>query len=524
MPLRIECNCATNISIVFSAWTAGLSMHLKCGFKGLVAFHIVVAGTLTDRKGWSSMSNIFKPGHNCWRVAHAKRSAVLIDGENYFRAVRKSLAQARQRVMLLGWDFDERVEMHDTVEQPEGPLRIGDYFDWLLKKNPDLDIYLLRWDTGALKSLFRFNGLKTLIRWYFHPRVHFKLDSHHPVGAAQHQKVIVIDEDTAFCGGIDVTNNRWDRRSHEDSQALRRQPDGNDAGPWHDAAMVMQGEIAQTLSEYAEQHWRDAGGKKLKAVTAKADCWPQGLKADFSDCPIAVARTLAEMDEQQGIQEIEKLCLDLIAGARKFIYAESQYFASARIAAAIGKRLSEADGPEIIVINPESAEGWLESQIMDSARARLFEAVRRQDQYGRFRMLHPFTAEGTPIYVHAKILIVDDQFIRIGSSNFNNRSLGFDSECDVALDASAIADSAAAEQIESIRNDLLAEHLGRDERDVRTLIADTGSLIATIEELGKEGRRLRPYQIPDIDAVDAWLADNDILDPRRADDVFAGIL
>jgi len=46
------------------------------------------------------MSQMFKPGKNCWRVEHAERAAVLIDGENYFRAVRKSLAQAKQRVML----------------------------------------------------------------------------------------------------------------------------------------------------------------------------------------------------------------------------------------------------------------------------------------------------------------------------------------------------------------------------------------------------------------------------------------
>jgi len=470
------------------------------------------------------MSNIFKPGHNCWRVEQANRSAILIDGENYFRAVRKSLVQARQRVMLLGWDFDERVEMHDTVEQPDGPLRIGDYFDWLLKNNRDLDIYLLRWDTGALKALLRINSVMTLIRWFFHPRVHFKLDAHHPVGAAHHQKVIVIDEDTAFCGGIDVTNGRWDTRSHEDSHEHRRQPDGKDAGAWHDAAMVVQGDIARALSEYAEQHWQDAGGKRLKAVTASADCWPKGLDADFSDCPIAIARTLAEMGGQQGVHEIENLYVDIIASAKDFIYAESQYFASARIAAALAERLSEADGPEIIIINPESAEGWLESQVMDSTRARLFEAVRARDQYDRFRIFHPFTTEGTPIYVHAKILIVDDRFIRIGSSNLNNRSLGFDSECDVAIDASAIADEAAKQQIEDIRNDLLAEHLGQELCDVRSSIADTGSLIATIETLGKAGSRLRPYQTPDIDVVEAWLAENDILDPNRADDTFAGII
>lgn len=474
------------------------------------------------------MSNIFKPGKNCWRVEHADRSAVLIDGENYFRAVRKSLAQAKQRIMLLGWDFDERVEMHDTSEQPDGPLQVGAYFDWLLKKNRDLDIYVLRWDTGALKSFLRFNGLLTLARWYFHPRVHFKLDAHHPVGAAHHQKIIVIDEDTAFCSGIDIANNRWDTRAHEESQGQRRQPDGNDAGPWHDAAMAVQGDVARALSEYAEQHWRDAGGKKVKAVTARADCWPEGLDADFTDCPLAIARTLPEMDDQQPVREIENLGVDLIAAAEKYIYVESQYFASSTIARAIADRLSEPAGPEVIIVNPQSAEGWLEAEIMNSSRARLYEAVKARDKYDRFRMFHPFNAEGTPIYVHAKILIVDDRYIRIGSSNFNNRSLGFDSECDVAIDASATNGEMVSGQIARIRNDLLAEHMGSDESNVRKILAETGSLIATIEAFQKSGQKhggsLRLYETPDINDVEAWLAENDILDPKRADDVFAGII
>ncbi|WP_367947457.1 phospholipase D-like domain-containing protein [Sphingopyxis sp. BSNA05] len=383
---------------------------------------------------------------------------------------------------------------------------------------------MLRWDTGALKSFFRVNGLMTLLRWYFHPRVHFKLDSHHPVGAAHHQKVIVIDEDTAFCSGIDVTNNRWDTRAHEDNHDHRLQPDGHDAGPWHDAAMVVQGKVASALAEYAVQHWRAAGGKKTKRVTAKDDCWPANLDPDFTDCPIAIARTLPEMDDQQGVHEIEALCVDLIAAAQDHIYAESQYFASAKIAAAIAARLSEPDGPEVIIINPESAEGWLESEIMDSTRARLVEALRARDKYDRFRMFHPFNEAGTPIYVHAKILIIDDRYIRIGSSNFNNRSLGFDSECDVAIDASVIADGTVPAQIARVRNDLLAEHLGQEVDVVRESMEKTNSLIKTIEALNSPGRELRPYQTADIGAVEAWLSENDILDPRRADDVFAGIM
>ncbi|WP_246218635.1 phospholipase D-like domain-containing protein [Parasphingorhabdus halotolerans] len=457
-------------------------------------------------------------------MEHAKRASVLIDGENYFRAVRKSMARANKRIMLLGWDFDARIEMHDTTEQHEGPLRIGDYFDWLLKNNRDLNIYILRWNTGAIKSFFRGSSLLTLIRWYFHRRVHFKLDGHHPAGAAHHQKVVAIDEDTAFCSGIDVTNDRWDTRAHEQDQKERKQPDGKDAGPWHDAAMAVQGDVAKALAEFAEQHWHDAGGKKLCDGNSGTDCWPGDLEPDFSDCSMAISRTLPEMDDQKPAREIEQLYLDLIGAAQKYIYAESQYFASAKIAGAISLRLQEVDGPEVIIINPETSDGWLESEIMDSTRARLFEAVKMRDVHDRFRIFHPVNDVGTPIYVHAKILIIDDRIIRVGSSNFNNRSLGFDSECDVTLEASSSSGEATTNSIGRIRNDLISEHLGSTETKVCAKIAETQSLIATIGALRKPGRTLRIYQTPDLTQVQQWLAENDILDPKRADDAFAGII
>src|SRR5690606_25395620 len=104
-----------------------------------------------------------------------------------------------------------------------------------------------------------------------------------------------------------------------------------------------------------------------------------------------------------------------------------QYFASRKIARAIAQRLREADGPEIVVVNPDTAEGWLEPIAMDSARARLVEALQRLDEHGRFRLYHPQTQGGQAIYVHAKILVVDDRLFRVGSSNFNNRSMRLDS-------------------------------------------------------------------------------------------------
>ncbi|MCE3544068.1 hypothetical protein LXJ56_28215, partial [Escherichia coli] len=81
--------------------------------------------------------------------------------------------------------------------------------------------------------------------------------------------------------------------------------------------------------------------------------------------------------------------------------------------------LDEVDGPEIVIVNPETAQGWLEPLAMDTARARLVEALRRRDRHGRLRLYHPYTRGGAPIYCHAKITVVDDTQLRIGSANIN---------------------------------------------------------------------------------------------------------
>src|SRR5690606_18641475 len=142
-------------------------------------------------------------------------------------------------------------------------------------------------------------------------------------------------------------------------------------------------------------------------------------------------RTLPKMSNQEAIHEIETAWLDMIGHAKRMIYAESQYFASRKIAHAIAQRLLEENPPEIIIVTPHSAEGWLEPIAMNTARAKLMEALQRLDRNRRLRMFHPQTEGGEPIYVHAKVMVVDDEVLRVGSSNFNNRSMRLDTECDV---------------------------------------------------------------------------------------------
>jgi len=108
--------------------------------------------------------------------------------------------------------------------------------------------------------------------------------------------------------------------------------------------------------------------------------------------------------------------------------------------------------------------------------------------------------------------VVDDDVIRIGSSNFNNRSMRLDTECDVT-----IADEGP--RIAAIRDDLLAEHLAVDVAQVSEGVARDG-LIATIERLRSDGKTLIPYEILDLNDVQAWLAENEVLDPEGPAEMF----
>ncbi|WP_206245263.1 phospholipase D-like domain-containing protein [Novosphingobium terrae] len=465
---------------------------------------------------------LLETGRNCWRVEAAARASVIIDADDYFKAARAAMLKAKKQILLVGWDFDARIRFGGDIDDG-APNRVGAFLSWLVRRTPGLQIYILRWDTGAIKTLFHGQTLLRIAQWLRDPNIHFRLDAHHPPAGSHHQKVVVIDDDVAFCGGIDMTARRWDTREHADTEARRVDPDGKAYGPWHDASTLLQGPVAAALGDMCRERWTISGGDRIAPVAQGADCWPDETEADFLNVEVGIARTVPDMADQQPSHEIEDLYVDLIARAKRWVYAESQYFASRKVAEAIAKRLAEADGPEFVIVHPTSAQGWLEPVAMDSARARLVEALREGDPHGRLRLYHPFTAQGEPIYVHAKVTVIDDTVLRVGSSNFNNRSLRLDTECDAVIDAGRPANTQAVHAIAGIRNSLLAEHLGTDCQTIETTIERTGSLIATVEQLRGEGRSLRPYEVPDLDAVRTWLADNKILDPEGPGEMFEAL-
>lgn len=457
----------------------------------------------------------------CWRRVHADRFALIVDAADYFAQLKAAMVRARQRVMLIGWDFDTRVRLDPEGEPGAWPDKLGSFISTLVQRRPELQVHVLKWDLGVLQTLGRGATPLFILNWMTSKRVRLRLDSTHPLGACHHQKIAVIDDTIAFCGGIDLTVGRWDTPEHRDEDLRRNSPWGFAQSPWHDATAAVDGEAAQALAELARERWESATGERLPSLTEQHTIWPRTLQATFHDVTIGIARTQPKQDGQPEVREIEALTLAAISGARRFIYVESQYLASHRIAEALAQRLGETSGPEVIVVNPLSTEGWLEDKVMGSARARIIDLLGDINGGDRFGIYHPVAAGGTPIYVHAKLMIVDDRFLKIGSANMNNRSMGLDTECDLALDAHGqAADDVLVSQIRSVRHRLLAEHLGVTSDEVARAELGAGSLIPAIDRLRTAGARtLVPLEPTQLNPAEEVIAANGVLDPDQPEPI-----
>lgn len=462
-----------------------------------------------------------------WRYAHATRARVIVDAADYFSCMQQAMLCANRRIMLIGWDFDTRIRLArgrhwwQRLWKGEYPARLGSFIAWLARHRPDLEIRILKWSYGILTFVVRGAMWFDVLRWMTHSRIMFKFDTTHPVGCSHHQKIVILDEKVAVCGGIDMTDKRWDTREHKEEEPGRRTPYGRPYGPWHDATMIMEGEIAGALADLAHDRWICAGGHALEDIDpCEKSPWPDELEAMFENVEIGIARTRAAYRDWDKVDEVEELFLAHIARAKRFIYAESQYFASRTVAEAILKRVQEDDPPEIVIVHPANADGWLEQQAMDHARAELVRCIEGCDKRGRFSLWMPFTGE-TPIYVHAKIMVVDDEVVRIGSANLNNRSMGLDSECDVFIDATRPGNAHAADGIARLRHSLLAEHLGLEEADMHGLLERHRSMASLIEHADDpKGRRLRRYRPPELNEIEETIAQSQALDPENPEEMF----
>jgi len=162
--------------------------------------------------------------------------------------------------------------------------------------------------------------------------------------------------------------------------------------------------------------------------------------------------------------------------------------------------LEEPDCPELVIVLPKEECGWLERRSMGELRRRTLTYLRGRDRHGRLRVVYPtLTADDDQVLnVHAKLLIVDQRIVKIGSSNWSNRSMGLDTECDAWI-APPATDAHGHPQVRALLSRLLAEHLGTEPGRVEQELAAGKSLFALCDALGDGGRTLCALPVHDSD-------------------------
>ena len=462
------------------------------------------------------LPSLIGPG-GYWRKARADRVALLIDSAAYFAAAMSVMRRARHSILLLGWSFDPRTRLHPRPEESDdAPDEIGNMLKALARARPDLDVRVLIWKSALPISATQHFFPHRAQAWFHGSPVRFRLDASIPYGACHHQKVLVVDDRVAFCGGDDFSIDRWDTPAHLDQEPRRVMPGGKRHPPRHETMMMMDGEAARALGELARERWKRATGHVVAPppATESPDPWPHWLAPDMEGVEVAIARTEPAWRGRPEVNEVEVMHLSSILRARRSIYLENQYFASPVLADALAQRLAEDDGPEVVLVSSEHSPSYFDQMTMDQSRVSLLRQLRAADRHGRFRAYYAHTPGGQAIIVHSKIAVMDDRLVRIGSANLNNRSGGFDTECDVAIEAKGPEDQAAIAQF---RARLIAHFLGAAPGEVEVLTRERG-LVGALDALTAGQARLIPLKPAGIGPLGALVAAYHLGDPLDASD------
>ena len=433
---------------------------------------------------------LVRPGHNCWRVERATRFFCIQDAADYFRLVRYAILQARHTVFSVGWDIQATLDLVPDGATDGAPTRLNELLRWVVRRRPRLRCHILTWDYAALYTLERDPLTRWRLGWRMPRQVRFGFDDHHPLGGSHHQKIVVVDDELAFCGGVDLTGHRWDTASHRVEEPHRLDAIGTPYGPYHEIQAMADGPLAAALGVLVRDRWRALGERTPPPATvAPRGLWPADIEPDMTDVDVAIARTMPPSERNEAIRECEQLFVDSIAAAERSIYIESQYFTNDMLTRALAWRLEEADGPEVIAVVPAECEGWVEKQTMGALRREVLGHLVAADRHRRLRIVYPAASRvhEVPTFVHSKVMIVDDRLVRIGSANLSRRSMGVDSECDLAAHA---ATTSHRRGVQRIRERLLGEHLGMTPDAVAAESARLGSLRALVDACVERDRTL----------------------------------
>jgi phosphatidylserine/phosphatidylglycerophosphate/cardiolipin synthase-like enzyme len=388
---------------------------------------------------------------------------ILVDGANALPRIAAELRKARSHVHIAGWHVSPWFAL----------ARDGDHVELrsLLEELAErVDVRVLLW-AGSPLPLFRPDrqdaaGVRHALE--FGSRIRVALDAKERPMHCHHEKLVIVDDRIAFVGGIDLTTLQGDR--FDTSQHVARGTVG-----WHDAAAVVSGPIVRDVADHFRLRWNDVTGDDL----------PEPKRARRAgDTTLQFVRTVPERVYDalpKGEFRILEAYTRAFRGAKKLVYIENQFFWSSEIAEILQDKVANPPGDDfriVLVLPADPNNGG------DDTRGQLADLIDCDDGAGRV-LACTLTALGEqgpcPVYVHAKIAIVDDEWLTLGSANLNEHSLFNDSEVNLVC-----RDAALARQT---RLRLWAEHLERSTREV------DGDPTSVIDELWRpiahEQRRLR---------------------------------
>ena len=446
------------------------------------------------------MSQILVPGLSCSDLYESEKSGVLVDGRDFYKAVYEACCKAERTILMAGWQFASKVELvrGDDATRCKHPTKLVEFLRALCEERPDLDVYMLAWDASAIFTFEREPLQRLKFQLKGHKRVHWKMDNSQPRGASHHQKLVVVDRAIAFVGGMDVCNSRWDDRCH-DADNAHRCSGGKKYTPYHDVQAYVKGDPVDTLRTWFCERWELATGAPIDLP----DVPRKEIEIDPSfdvDAPvIGLTRTWPRMKDPPSapIRELYELHMRAIAAAERIIYIENQYLSSDEIADALERRMrSSCDPPlEIVFVLPEKSAGFKERISIGVYQARLLEHLgKTAAETGHHLGVYYSCACGkngdVPVFIHAKVMAVDDRFLLVSSANTSNRSMGFDTELGIAWESPEPTDSLRAARI-----DLMREHCGMTEGEADAMIADPSGIVDRLDDMARsKSHRLRIHK------------------------------
>ncbi|WP_083656602.1 VTT domain-containing protein [Mongoliimonas terrestris] len=443
---------------------------------------------------------------------------MLRDAAPYYGALRAAMLKAEHQIVIVGWDIDSRTPLVGPSGTADDgyPVALGAFLSALVADRPALQVHILLWDFSVLFAAEREMFSSLVLGWSTPERIRFCLDDCIPFGSSHHQKLVVVDGTLAFVGGIDLTIRRWDTPDHPFEHAFRVDPANKPYRPFHDVQLMVEGDVARAVGDLARIRWLRARCEALPEPPPRVGtAWPDHVTADFADIQVALSRTEPQHGEAEEVREVAALFDAMVRTAERTLYIENQFLTATPIAETIAARMLEKPDLEVLLVGPKTYQTWLEARTMGGGRLAFMKVFEDAGVARRVRLVHPeVSLEGTcvDVMVHAKVTIVDDRLLRVGSANLNNRSMGSDSELDLLIFAETPEDRAT---VTRLRDSLIGEHYAAAPDRVAATVAAAGSLLGAMPRLESPERRLAPIDDTPHGREDAPAAVVAIADPDR---------